>query len=120
MKKVIFSAVLSLVVFCVGTAVFAQARSNGAGSALDWHEIKSAPQWVKNLDDYDWQFALNSSSMVINPGSVPRNVMELIDSQVGKGGNGMVWANDPSGFVDIYWRNNGRYIFITLSKRWFE
>ena len=124
MKKPIMATVI-LTTF--GTMMFfAQARHGGAGSALEWHEWSSRPNWVKNLDEYDWQYVFNSpwAIQMINPSMVPRSVMELIDKQFGMGGNGMVWAcaalYDNGNVINIYQRVNGVYFWITLSKYWFD
>jgi len=104
--------------------VNAQSRSGGAGSALDWHSWSSRPQWVKNLDEYDWQYVFNApyATMSINPSSVPRNVMELIDRDFGRGANGQVWAYsaDDSNVIKIYMRTNGTYLWISVSRYWFN
>ncbi len=122
MKKI----VLVLLSLYFGTMVFfAQSRHGGAGSALTWHEWASRPEWVKNLDLYDWEYVCNSwTTKVINQSWVPRNVMELIDRQVGRGKDGFVWAYDAydgtGNVIDIYYRSEGRYIWMMVSKYWFD
>ena len=122
MKKI----ALILTLLCFGAMeILAQARHGGAGSALNWHEWSSRPEWVKNLDEYDWQYVFNAPLAVsrVNTSMVPRNVIELIDRQVGRGADGMVWAYDAfdsnANVINIYSRSNGIYLWITVSKYWF-
>ena len=104
--------------------VDAQSRSGGAGSALTWYSWSSRPQWVRNLDDYDWQYVFNVQigTTLINPSSVPRNVMELIDRDFGRGANGQVWAYSAhdNNIIMMYMRISGTYNWIRISRYWFN
>jgi hypothetical protein len=110
-----------LAFFGISQSISAQARSGGAGGALTW-ELPPMPEWTRNLDKYDWEYVFTETAAVTSPGQVPRKVKELLDQQYGYGKDGIVWAYWPneSNIINIYQRLKGVYIWLTVSRYWFD
>lgn len=82
----------------------------------------SLPEWIENLDEYDWKYVLNSwAARVAKLDRIPRDEMKFIDRRIGKKAHGFEWAYysfyAKGNVINIYQRYNGRYWVVMISKQ---